>query len=239
MRRFVSAFADRVDLGFESHFVERFMRRSEEDADASCQHLVSVCESQGDSASFPSARLGSGTPPVGMLGGKTVIVVGAGASVEAELPTGEDLIPKITENLGNLQSDVREHLRYAPMLPISCEFCPLVRTELCKPKQYNDGCWERWHERCLAAAGTAMVEMGIGSWPSLGGAKGLPASAWSNYGIVLTVAEAEQWQRGFNGAVPGFGRWRASHYQRVERVRAEVGAEDRPGVARSICHLRS
>ena len=54
-----------------------------------------------------------------MLGGKTVIVVGAGASVEAGLPTGEDLRPKITEYLGNPQSDFTEHPRYAPKLPIS------------------------------------------------------------------------------------------------------------------------
>ena len=58
------------------------------------------------------------------------------------------------------------------------------------------------------------------------GARGLAASAWANYGIVLTVQEAEQWQRGFNAAFPGFGRWRTSHYQRVERERRIVIGRD-------------
>ncbi|MER9886820.1 hypothetical protein NKJ48_14205 [Mesorhizobium sp. M0114] len=46
-------------------------------------------------------------------------MVGAGASVEAGLPTGEGLIPKITEYLGYLRGDAGEHIRYAPMLPES------------------------------------------------------------------------------------------------------------------------
>lgn len=56
-----------------------------------------------------------------MFSEKTVFVVGAGASVEAGLPTGEGLIPKITDYLGHLQGDVGEHIRYAPMLPESKE----------------------------------------------------------------------------------------------------------------------
>jgi hypothetical protein len=52
-----------------------------------------------------------------MLAQRTVIIVGAGASVEAGLPTGEGLIPKITDYLGNTQGDIREYLRYAPIQP--------------------------------------------------------------------------------------------------------------------------
>lgn len=51
-----------------------------------------------------------------MFAEKTAFVVGAGASVEAGLPTGEGLIPKITEYLGSLRG---EDFRYAEILPES------------------------------------------------------------------------------------------------------------------------
>ncbi|TJV14900.1 hypothetical protein [Mesorhizobium sp.] len=54
-----------------------------------------------------------------MFAEKTVFVVGAGASVEAGLPTGEGLIPKITEYLGHLQGEAGEDIRYADMQPES------------------------------------------------------------------------------------------------------------------------
>jgi hypothetical protein len=53
---------------------------------------------------------------VHVLAEKTVIVVGAGASVEADLPTGEGLIPKIADYLGNTRGEVANHIRYAPPL---------------------------------------------------------------------------------------------------------------------------
>jgi DNA polymerase-1 len=65
------------------------------------------------------------------------------------------------------------------------------------------------------------------------GARGLAASAWANYGIVLTVEEAEQWQRGFNAAFPDFVRWRTSHYQRVEcERRIVIGRNAARGIGR-------
>lgn len=51
-----------------------------------------------------------------MFAEQTVFVVGAGASVEAGLPTGEGLIPKIVEYLGHLRGEAGEDIRYAPML---------------------------------------------------------------------------------------------------------------------------
>jgi DNA polymerase I-like protein with 3'-5' exonuclease and polymerase domains len=50
------------------------------------------------------------------------------------------------------------------------------------------------------------------------GARGLAASAWGNYGIVMSLAETEEARRAFLARYPRFGSWMDSNFARSNRL---------------------
>jgi DNA polymerase-1 len=58
------------------------------------------------------------------------------------------------------------------------------------------------------------------------GAMGLVKSAWDNYGLVITEAEARRWLASFTAAYPKFARWRVEHAHKCEETQCIVIGKD-------------